>query len=305
MPTVVQVAGDAGVFVGPVGVVADADVLDHRVDLDRVHPGRAEPQRVRQVVAGARADDQHVPERLAAARPLQEMDQRVGGAALPERDHRLVADGVDADVAARGVVKDLVVGRPARLDRPWDRRRASPRAPAGPGGPKRAPAQPSALPQQVTHAGAADEEPDHGRCLGKGQGREPGDAREAAADVERVAAGCGPGRRRTPARAPAPAPRRAGPRAGRTRPRPARSGRRTGPRPGRGTPCRRRPPAVRPGGPRRPRTRSSDGRPGACPAPPRRSPGRATGTAPASPPAAAPPSSRRTCPGTRQSGPRW
>ena len=141
---------------------------------------------VRQVVAGARADDQHVPERLAAARPLQEMDQRVGGAALLERDHRLVADGVDADVAACRAV-DLVVGRPARLDRPWDRRRASPERRQGQEGPSARPAQPSALPQQVTHAGAADEEPDHGRCLGKGQGREPGDAREAAADVERVA----------------------------------------------------------------------------------------------------------------------
>ncbi|TDM81405.1 hypothetical protein CEE95_14840, partial [Lactobacillus crispatus] len=99
--------------IGLVGMVVDADVLDRGIDLDRIDALHAEAQGVRQVVAGAGADDHDVLERRAAAVLLQQMDQRIGRAAFAERHHFLMADAVDGDFAALLVEVDGVVRRPA------------------------------------------------------------------------------------------------------------------------------------------------------------------------------------------------
>jgi hypothetical protein len=74
VPPIVQVPHDARILVGVIGMKVDADVLDCRVDLDRIDAIGSEVRRVRDVVAGAGADDQHVLERRAPAVLLQQID---------------------------------------------------------------------------------------------------------------------------------------------------------------------------------------------------------------------------------------
>ena len=64
---VVDDPGHAGIVVRAVRMVANADLLDLRVDLDRVDVARAMLERDRDVRAGARADDQD-----PVVRPLRE-----------------------------------------------------------------------------------------------------------------------------------------------------------------------------------------------------------------------------------------
>src|SRR5262249_26228006 len=74
MPAVVKVTDDSLVLVRVVGVGADADVLDHGVDLDRVDAFPAKAQRVSDVVARAGADNQDISKRRTAAVLLQQMN---------------------------------------------------------------------------------------------------------------------------------------------------------------------------------------------------------------------------------------
>ena len=97
-PPVVEVDRDPRVVVGPVGMVAAAEHVDHRVDLDGVDVPRPLPQRRRHVVARAGADDHHVLERLAARVAVEQVRQHVGRAAeLDDRQHPLVPEVVHID----------------------------------------------------------------------------------------------------------------------------------------------------------------------------------------------------------------
>ena len=58
---------DARIRVGLVGMIAPAEPLDHRIDLDGIDARGAPLQRAADVVAGAGADDEHLA-RTAAAR---------------------------------------------------------------------------------------------------------------------------------------------------------------------------------------------------------------------------------------------
>ena len=79
---VVDVHRDAGVGVRDVGVIPLAQVEDGRVDLDRVDVFRAVVERGGDVVPRAGADDQHLFERRAAGIAIQQVRQRVAGAAV-------------------------------------------------------------------------------------------------------------------------------------------------------------------------------------------------------------------------------
>src|SRR5439155_3288019 len=91
---VVEADRDAGVGIGLVGVQAAADLVDPRVDLDRVDALDARAQRRRDVVAAASADDHHVLERPAAGVAVEQIWQEVCGSLLPGFDYLLVADVV-------------------------------------------------------------------------------------------------------------------------------------------------------------------------------------------------------------------
>ena len=96
-------------------MVRAADLVEHRLDLDGVDVRRPQTERRLHVVARAGADDEHVLECLAAGVAVQEVRQRVPRADLRTFIHLLVADIVGDQVAVRGVVFDLVVGRPDHL----------------------------------------------------------------------------------------------------------------------------------------------------------------------------------------------
>ena len=64
---------------GPIRMIALAEPLDHRIDLDRVDALGAPLQRAADVVARSGADDQHLAERLAAGVAIEQVRQRVGG----------------------------------------------------------------------------------------------------------------------------------------------------------------------------------------------------------------------------------
>ena len=112
---VVEADRDAGVGIGLVGVQAAADLVDPRVDLDRVDVLDARAQRRRDVVAAARADDHHVLERPAAGVAVEQIRQEICGSLLPDFDYLLVADVVRVDHPGRRRVDNLVVGRPGHL----------------------------------------------------------------------------------------------------------------------------------------------------------------------------------------------
>ena len=121
---VVDVHAHARVLVGAVGVVAGADRLDHRVDLDRVDVPGALREGDGDVVAVARADDQDVAERPVLEVPV---GIEVEGVVAPQQTHRvdrLVRQAVDLDrLYAVGRARDahLVVGRPVLIRDEGDR----------------------------------------------------------------------------------------------------------------------------------------------------------------------------------------
>ena len=109
---VVEVDADTGIIVRLVGVIPLADLVDGRIDLDRVDVLRAVQEGVRHVVTGARADDQYVAERVAGS-----VQVRLGVdlLELARWDDVLVRDAVDVDGVpawAAGLHRDAVVGRP-------------------------------------------------------------------------------------------------------------------------------------------------------------------------------------------------
>ena len=75
MASVIEMRHDARIAVRMIGMVVAADVLDDGVDLDRIDVLGAEFQRVGEIVARPRADDEHVLKGLAAAVLLQQMNQ--------------------------------------------------------------------------------------------------------------------------------------------------------------------------------------------------------------------------------------
>ena len=94
-PPVVVDPGHARIVVRPVRVVADTDLLDLRVDLDRVDMLGAVLERHRDVRAGAGPDDQHALERPLREPAIDLLVERVDRAV--DRPHRLVRDPVDVD----------------------------------------------------------------------------------------------------------------------------------------------------------------------------------------------------------------
>ena len=122
---VVDVHADPRVLVGVIGVVASADRLDHRIDLDGVDVPRALREGDGDVVAVARTHDQDV-----ARRPLEmAIGIEVEGVVAAQQAHgvdRLVRQTVDGDrlhpdPARRAREAHLVVGRPALMRNERDR----------------------------------------------------------------------------------------------------------------------------------------------------------------------------------------
>ena len=109
---VVEVHEHARIVVRPIGMIALADALDHRIDFHGVDALGAPRQRAADVVAGSRADDQHLAERLGAGVAVEQVRQRVGGKRRVARLHLLVADQVDVDQSRGRVIVDAVVRRP-------------------------------------------------------------------------------------------------------------------------------------------------------------------------------------------------
>ena len=99
---VVDVHAHARVLIGAIGVIAGADRLDHRVDLDGVDVPGALREGDGDVVAVAGAHDQHV-----AERPRLEVAIRIE------------VEGVVATQQAHGV--DRLVGQAVDLDRLYPR----------------------------------------------------------------------------------------------------------------------------------------------------------------------------------------
>ena len=91
MSTVVKVANHPRVGVWPVGIPDDADALDDRVDLDGVDTADPVAQRVVDVIAGPRADDELILEGRAAGASLEQVDQRIGRPALTRRGIELAS----------------------------------------------------------------------------------------------------------------------------------------------------------------------------------------------------------------------
>src|SRR5262249_8631712 len=74
MSAVVEVTNSLFVLLRAIGVVTNADILYHWIDLDRIEAAHAEVQCMGDVVARASADDQHILKRRAATVPLQQMN---------------------------------------------------------------------------------------------------------------------------------------------------------------------------------------------------------------------------------------
>ncbi len=182
---VVDVHRHARVGVGTVRMPVAADLHQGRVDLDRVDLLRALAQRDRDVVAGARADDEHAVVR-PGIRVGVEVERRVLGDLLDRGGglQRGVVD-VDAHVAARRPVgADLVVRRPLvgaqeRLqpqhhhgDRDAGRGQPAPR--------------PHPRPEQHDEHHGREHRPGERRHPQERQPGEGDDAEQRAADVEAV-----------------------------------------------------------------------------------------------------------------------
>ena len=93
-----------------IGVTFGAEPQDHRIDFDGVDVFGAVAQRRRDVSARARAEDQHIVERVAedGVRPLIEVFL------LVDRRHRLMKDVVHLDHRVGAILeeRDAVVGGP-------------------------------------------------------------------------------------------------------------------------------------------------------------------------------------------------
>ena len=122
--SVVDVHAHARVLVGAIGVVAGADRLDHRVDLDGVDVPGALRESDGDVVAVARADDQDVAQGPALEVPVGIEVEGVVATQQTHRVDRLVRQAVDLDrLYPVGRTRDahLVVGRPVLVRHERDR----------------------------------------------------------------------------------------------------------------------------------------------------------------------------------------
>jgi len=191
---VVHVRVDARVLVRMIRVVAPPEVLELRVDLDRVDPPRSLRERDRDVVAVPGADDQHVVQRPPGEMPVREEVEALDLLQRLDRVRRLVRDVVDgdderpvrADAGDRGLARrvdggDLVVRRPALVRRGGLDREQCDDADQGGCLP---PAQPPA--QQPCEDGRRDRPPRDRRQAQERERGEADDPGDAAEDVEPV-----------------------------------------------------------------------------------------------------------------------
>src|SRR6516162_2782988 len=112
MSAIIEVPNHPAVLIRLVGMVADADVLDNRVDFNGINLFNAKTQGMRYVVTRSCANNQSVPKRWGAAMLLKQMDERVRRAGILERHHGLMANRIDENFPALLIVLDSVVGRP-------------------------------------------------------------------------------------------------------------------------------------------------------------------------------------------------
>ena len=77
MPAVVQMRNHARILVGVVGIVTEANLLNHRIDLYRVDTVDPESKRMIDIISGAGPDYQYVLEWSSAAVLLKQVNQRI------------------------------------------------------------------------------------------------------------------------------------------------------------------------------------------------------------------------------------
>ena len=180
--------GHTGVVVRAIGMIALADALNDRIDLDRIDTLGAPRQRAADVVARAGADDQDVAERLAARVAIEHVRQRIGWKWRVPRLHLLMADQVDADQrgaragSRRGNTATTSLAR--RRCRLRHRERTTPARQARPAtraAPSAARTQEIGEAQRARSRTTMIGESSHERAR-----REQDDARDAAEDVHRV-----------------------------------------------------------------------------------------------------------------------
>ncbi len=95
-------------------MVGPADLVENRLDLDRVDVPDSTGQGGRDVVARARADDHRLAERRPARVAVEQVRQHVSPGRLLDPGHHLVADVVGYQGPVPWAVLDLVVRRPDR-----------------------------------------------------------------------------------------------------------------------------------------------------------------------------------------------
>jgi hypothetical protein len=126
MSSIVKMTNYARIGVRPIGIAADTDALDDRINFDSIYAADPVAQRMVDVITRSRADNKYIPKWRAAGTSLEQVNQRILGAARLERLHLLVAAIVDEDGKICWIVAYGVIGRPeafAPLEhpvcRPW------------------------------------------------------------------------------------------------------------------------------------------------------------------------------------------
>ena len=121
---VINVRRHPRVGVRLVGVLFDADLLDTRIDLDRVDALSATRERERHIGACSRADDQHVAQGIVGSPLVGLAVERLELQALFGIEDVLVRDAIDLDRrVGRGRSIGVVLGRHLVVRRPGDARR--------------------------------------------------------------------------------------------------------------------------------------------------------------------------------------
>ena len=166
-------------------MVAPADPLDDRIDLDGIDALGAPHQRAADVVAGAGADDQHVAEGVAAGVAVQQVRQRIRGKARVQRLHLLVADQVDANQPLVRPITDAVIRRPHLGIADKGRRHCEPDHQRACGGEAAGPRQ-GHRQEKVRQTGQHEGKPPCRRQLHERACGKQDDARDAAENVDGV-----------------------------------------------------------------------------------------------------------------------
>lgn len=109
---VIQVDRYSLVIVGVIRMILPADLVDDRVDLNRVDMFGPMRQRTLDVIARAGPDDQHILERPSPGVAIEQMRQDIRRPRLVDLVHRLMADVVRADTPLLLGVLDLIIRRP-------------------------------------------------------------------------------------------------------------------------------------------------------------------------------------------------